>query len=264
MASLDYSGHCAEILAQTSLARTHFDGADLTAPVPSCPGWNLGQLARHLGAAHRWAASVVESRVAQPFPDDCVDSGFAAGGNAAADEWLADGAARLVAALGSISPDARVWTETPDGTPRFWARRMTHETVVHRFDAAATIGTDFDLAPLTAADGLEEWLDFSCLPVVFTLKPQFRELFGPGRGLAFHATDALPGTTADWFVDLGGDAPVWRRGRATAAVTVRGPVRGLLLGFYGRRPEPASAAQVSGDASLLRSWLDCSGFWLQE
>ena len=51
---LSYDRYCAEIVAQTDQLRSHIEGADLTVPVPSCPGWNLGQLLRHLGGGHRW------------------------------------------------------------------------------------------------------------------------------------------------------------------------------------------------------------------
>jgi hypothetical protein len=30
-------------------------GGDLGAPVPSCPGWDVGALAAHLGEVHRWS-----------------------------------------------------------------------------------------------------------------------------------------------------------------------------------------------------------------
>ncbi len=46
------------------------EGADLTVPVPSCPGWNVGQLLRHLGGAQRWAEATVRIRATQPLPDE--------------------------------------------------------------------------------------------------------------------------------------------------------------------------------------------------
>lgn len=50
--TLTYSEYCDAIEAQTDLLRGHLDGADLTTSVPSCPGWNVGQLTRHLGGGH--------------------------------------------------------------------------------------------------------------------------------------------------------------------------------------------------------------------
>ena len=65
---LSYDRYCAEILAQTDQLRSHIEDADLTVPVPSCPGWNVGQLLRHLGGAQRWAEATVRTRATQPLP----------------------------------------------------------------------------------------------------------------------------------------------------------------------------------------------------
>jgi hypothetical protein len=39
MTRLRHDRHCAEIVAQADLVRSTVAGADLTAPVPTCPGW---------------------------------------------------------------------------------------------------------------------------------------------------------------------------------------------------------------------------------
>jgi hypothetical protein len=57
MTELSYERRCDEIVAQTGLLTSTITGADLTVPVPSCPGWNAGQLLRHLGGAQRWATA---------------------------------------------------------------------------------------------------------------------------------------------------------------------------------------------------------------
>jgi hypothetical protein len=62
----DFDRHCAEILAQTSLLVGHLDGADVTVPVPTCPGWNVSQLARHVDGGQRWARDIVTTRAVQP------------------------------------------------------------------------------------------------------------------------------------------------------------------------------------------------------
>jgi hypothetical protein len=48
---LSFDRYRTEIVAQTDLVRSTAAGAEPTAPVPTCPGWNLGQLLRHLGGA---------------------------------------------------------------------------------------------------------------------------------------------------------------------------------------------------------------------
>ena len=58
------------VVAQTYPLRSCIEGADLTVPMPSCPGWNVGQLLRHLGGAQRWAEATVRTRATQPLPDE--------------------------------------------------------------------------------------------------------------------------------------------------------------------------------------------------
>jgi hypothetical protein len=42
-AVLDYDRYCSEIVTQTDLLMSCIEGADLTVPVPSRPGWNGAQ-----------------------------------------------------------------------------------------------------------------------------------------------------------------------------------------------------------------------------
>jgi hypothetical protein len=44
MTDLSFDDYCSEIIVQTGLLESTIKGADLTVPVPSCPGWNVGQL----------------------------------------------------------------------------------------------------------------------------------------------------------------------------------------------------------------------------
>ena len=64
-----FDRHCAEILAQTSLLVGHLDGADVTVPVPTCPGWNVSQLVRHVDGGQRWARDIVATRAVRPPSD---------------------------------------------------------------------------------------------------------------------------------------------------------------------------------------------------
>src|ERR1700691_3662464 len=66
MSLLSYDRYCAEILAQAELLTSVVQGADMTSPVPSCPDWNVGQLLRHLGGVHRWAATIVRTQTTEP------------------------------------------------------------------------------------------------------------------------------------------------------------------------------------------------------
>ena len=54
--------HCSEVVAQTALLTDYIDGADLSRPVPTCPGWNVSQLLRHVDGGLRWVAEIVATR----------------------------------------------------------------------------------------------------------------------------------------------------------------------------------------------------------
>ena len=61
MTDLTLDRYAAEIVAQTEQLTSSIKGADLAAPVPTCAGWSLGDLLRHLGGAHRWAEEIVRT-----------------------------------------------------------------------------------------------------------------------------------------------------------------------------------------------------------
>ncbi|MFH8935611.1 maleylpyruvate isomerase family mycothiol-dependent enzyme [Streptomyces griseosporeus] len=258
--------YCAEILAQTDLLCSLAGDGELTARVPTCPGWNFGQLLRHVGGTHRWADTVVRDRATEPVPDTLVNEVFHYDDKdpAALRDWLADGARRLTDGLVAAGPDARVWTVVPDRPITFWARRMLHETVVHRADAAWTVGVPYTLDAAVARDGFEEWLGFGQVPEAYETEGGQEPLLGPGRGLRFEPSDGpgANGPSTGWFVDLTGDAPTWTRdGGGAAAVTVRGPLSDLLLLVYGRPVR--DRLHVSGDTGLLDLWLERTGFWIE-
>ncbi|MFH8437053.1 maleylpyruvate isomerase N-terminal domain-containing protein [Streptomyces sp. NPDC018007] len=258
MTLLSYDRYCDEILAQTDALRAVLTGADLTATVPTCPDWTLRELAVHVGGAHRWVGEIVRTRAAEDVPEEKVPG--AAGPEdddpAALDAWLAEGAAATVAALREAGPDAEVWAWAWERRTAFWARRMTHETAVHRADAALAARAPYTVAPEVAADTIEEWLRI----VSFAQEngdPEAAELRGGGRSLHLHATDA-PG--AEWLIEFADDRFTWRRAHEKATVALRGSLTDLML-VFNRRLEPTdSRVEVLGDAALLDFWLDRSSF----
>jgi uncharacterized protein (TIGR03083 family) len=249
-----FEHHCTWIVAQTELLVAGMaGGVDLRAPVPSCPGWTLGALLRHIGGGHRWAAEIVRTRATGFLPDGIVrevagdDTGRVPG------DWLLDGAHELAGALAEAGPDAPVWTPFELGGMPFWARRFAHETLMHRADATLAAGTPFEVATDVAVDALDEWMELDAHPIHFDLDPAKRAILGPGRTVALVAADLPAGPDAGWFVDLTGDVNTWRRGTGPAAVAVQAPLRELLLLVYRRRNE--TGLPVTGDDGLLRHWL---------
>ncbi|MBH1937347.1 maleylpyruvate isomerase family mycothiol-dependent enzyme [Streptomyces sp. AV19] len=250
--SSDFERHCEQILSQTDLLLTHVAHAATDTPIPTCPGWNLGNLLRHLAGTHAWATGVVAARALTPVPEDQVND--VAGPDdedpAALAARCAENAGHLAATLREAGPDTTVWTAGPGGTTAFWARRMAHETAVHRADAAFATGARYALDGWAGVDALDEWIGFST-------SPEAPPLRGPGWTLHFSA-----GEGAEWFVDLTGPSPVWRRGGGDAAVSVRGGATDLLLLMYGR-PVPEGRVEVRGDGELFARWRAGAAFWLE-
>ena len=249
---MDFERHCTEIVTQTERLVADVAGADLRRPVPSCPGWTLGMLLRHIGGGHRWAAETVRVR-----PDDWLDDailrkveGDDTGGVPA--EWLLAGAHELADTLRDAGPDLEIFAPFDYDRTAFWARRFANETVMHRADACLAAGVPFVVDPTMAVESIDEWMELDVHPLHFELTPEKREVLGPGRTIALQAPEGA------WFVDLTGDVITWRRGAAEAAVTVQGTVTDLLLLIYGRiAPE---AVEVTGDTALLDLWLRRSTF----
>lgn len=256
---LSHGRYCAEIRTQSRRLAEDLAGGDLTAPVPSCPEWNVGQAVRHLGGGLRWAATLVSTRAEAP-PDDADFrdlAPYAAEDPAVLAPWITESGELLASALEDSGPDAVVWTPFPEqtgGRASFFARRFTHEAVIHRADAALPLGKRFALDPEVAVDGIDEWMELGSLPFHFEVHPQMRELLGPGRTVHLHATDTDPALNAEWVLDLTGETISWRRAHEKSAVAVRGPVTDLLLMIY-RRRAPTELA-VLGDAALLEFWLE--------
>jgi uncharacterized protein (TIGR03083 family) len=259
MSLLSYEHYCSEIVTQTGLLTAGIQGADLTAPVPSCPGWDAGQLLRHLGGAHRWATAVVRSR--EPVQEQFRDFPGSVGEDpAAVGTWLAEGAAQLAATLREAGPGVPMWTPVTGGNSNFYARRFTHETLIHRADAMLALGEAFTAGPEIALDNINEWMELGSLAMHFEVHPWMRELLGPGRTLHFHATDTEPEASAEWIVDLTGDAITWRHAHEKAAVAIRGPLTDLMLIIYKRRPARGDGIEVLGDSRLLDFWLERVSF----
>lgn len=257
MAILSYAQRLDTGVAQTALLVSGVAEADLSVPVPACPGWTLNQLLRHVGYAHRWIEQLVRERILDADRSlSMAHSVDTYAGETAAEllPWLTEGAGLLAAAMREVSPDEPIAMLFPDEPgPRFWARRMAHETWVHRHDAFEALGLPFSVDPMVAADGLWEWMNVG-LRIVHLRRPEFAELLGAGHTLVFEATDV----DASWHVDLTGSAPVAREGEGSGAVTVRGRAADLVLTLYRRRGP--DGLEVSGDSALLKEFLSRARF----
>ncbi|MGH3794213.1 MAG: maleylpyruvate isomerase family mycothiol-dependent enzyme [Pseudonocardiaceae bacterium] len=260
MAQLGDDRYLESLTAQSAQFAGALRGADLQQRVPTCPEWTLYRLTEHLGQAHRFATEIVARRAtalvdpggpaAAPPPDD----------PAALGDWLCDGAAALADAVRETGPQTPVWTWADEQPARFWARRMAHETAVHRADAELARGRDFALDPDLAADAISEWLELVCSPKALEVRPELAELRGDDQLLHMHSTDAGLGEAGEWIVRRTPSGPVWEHGHSKGDVAVRGAVVDLLLVMMRRVPLSDADVQVLGDSAVLEHWLDHTRF----
>jgi uncharacterized protein (TIGR03083 family) len=265
MTLLAHDRYCDEVACQVGRLRDVLtSGADPAATVPTCPDWSLEDLVRHVGQALRWSGLLVRTRADEDVPVDRVpgaEGPGARGDVAALDAWLGESGEVVVAALREAGPDAHAWSWAGDHTAGFWARRMTHELVVHGADAALAAGRRFEaVAPEVAADAVDEWLQI--VQFVQRVLPDgpAKELRAAGSSIHLHATDTPAELDAEWFIELPDEGVAWRRGHERADVALRGPLTDVLLAFYRRLPLDTPGLEVLGDRKLLEFWLEKATF----
>jgi len=126
------------------------ESRSLAARVPACPGWDVRQLALHVGETYDWV------RAALRGTDEPADAVPPVLGDADVPSYLAGTADALLSTLRSIDPGQPCWTMAPPGNAAFWLRRMVHETTMHRWDAQSAHGRTNAIPSDVAYDGVFE------------------------------------------------------------------------------------------------------------
>ncbi|TMK82992.1 MAG: hypothetical protein E6G57_16490, partial [Actinobacteria bacterium] len=154
--------------------------------------------------------------------------------------WLVQIGGFLVNELKAASADTKVWTWNPaDQSAAFAARRMAHETAVHRFDAQMAIGKPEPIEPALAADGIEE---------IFVMVDAWPES-GRGEGQTLHLHSA---EGDEWLIAMNPDGLDIKREHAKGDLALRGAVSDLELVLYDR--PPIGDVERFGDESVLDAW----------
>ncbi|MEV0650716.1 maleylpyruvate isomerase family mycothiol-dependent enzyme [Phytomonospora sp. NPDC050363] len=236
----------AEIPVQTAGFLALAESADFDRRVPSCPEWTHGDLVRHVG---RMQSIVIDAILAatgaqagEPLtaPDDVPEAELIA--------WVHEVCARLTVVIETSPADATVENFGLEESVVWWSRRVLQDVVIHRADAAQTVGEPYELDTEIAVDGVDELLD-----VLATVRGigGLVELRGSGV-IHLHATD----TEAEWLVELNEKGFTWKRGHDKGEVALRGPLTEILLALYRRQSLDDGKLEVLGDAELLDFWLD--------
>jgi uncharacterized protein (TIGR03083 family) len=245
--------YAAEFLEQNRAFGKVIRGGEPSTPVPTCPGWSLDQLFRHVGRGDRWAAQIVAERVDHPLDPRAVENGKPPPDPDEALSWLHGGAQRLIDAVEQTGVETPVWTFLGPRPAYWWVRRRLHEATVHRADAALALGLDYALAPELAADGIGEWLERvasqagggeASLPLQ------------DGRILQLRATDPGVGVGGRWTIRSDAGRISWSHGEDNGTAALRGDAVDLLLALLRRVRVDDTDIALSGDAAVWQTWLD--------
>ncbi|WP_019925311.1 maleylpyruvate isomerase family mycothiol-dependent enzyme [Nocardia sp. BMG111209] len=142
---------------------------DLELPVPTCPGWTLGDVVAHVAGANRWMTTCVsagltaQERILPPGP---ADRGELL-------RWSDESLEELLSALEATPPDHPVWTPIRGPFPSVWWRRKAAlEVAIHRTDAENAAGADRTVIDARLAlDGIDEYAE-EFLPLMLHAVPQ--------------------------------------------------------------------------------------------
>jgi uncharacterized protein (TIGR03083 family) len=206
--------------------------------VPTCGDWTIADLARHVWGVYSKVALFVSTRATtRPDTMPSMPEGDPV-------DLLETQLNELVVALEEAEADTPIWTwvfDAPEGAI-FWARRMAHESAVHRFDAQNAHGIRQPIDAELAADGIDELVDI-IVPRVYGRD----KVEGPTGTIALRS---LVGN--EWLLEFrpGGVRRVELIESPHATVT--GTDSALLLAAYGR--VPWSSLDLSGDELLLDKW----------
>lgn len=224
------------------LTRSAQDDGSLSARVPSCPGWDIGELVRHTALLYLQKAEVIRTGVKPTgrwIPEDVLALDPAA--------QLELGYARLTGEFDSHQPSDPAESWMPDDqTVGFWIRRLTHETAIHRYDLETAVGDVQPVDAELAIDGIDE---------VLTVMVQ--------RGRSMRGSEPNPeGVTGSvvlenggksWFVGLlPHDIEVAREAGDAPDAVISGEPSDVLLWLWGRGALPAEMVQQPAAAELRR------------
>ena len=224
---------------------------DLSAPVPSCPGWTVDDLVGHVALVYLHKVQAMRhGSWPKPWPPE------ASGEKSLA--LLERGYLELVTEFAE-RPDGQscpTWYE-PDQTVGFWVRRMAQETVIHRVDAELAAG--FPVSPIPAEladDGIAEVLEV----FLSYATRQWPEDFGDLLRANGNQAVLVSAGGARWLVRLDhGSVEIAHDTAGQAVAQVSGAPHDVLLWLWRRVGD--SAVRVEGDTAAvarLRAMLEAA------
>jgi uncharacterized protein (TIGR03083 family) len=224
--------------------------AGLTPAVPTCPGWTVADLTRHVGQVYLHKTLAMRQG---GEPDEWPPKELAEEEPLALLERTYAGLRAEFAARSPQEPSG-TWYG-PDQTVGFWIRRMAQETVIHRIDAELAAGRP--VAPVPddlAVDGIDELLKVFVAYGVVAWADYFTDALAasPGRTYVVRTDGAA------WRVRTGPGSFTVEDGDGAADVTVSGPPTAVLRWVWNREaPGELSGVTVEGTAEAVAELRRC-------
>lgn len=230
--------------------RAVVDRTDPSTPVPTCPGWTLKELGRHVAMVYLHKVECIRSgREPTPWPPASVATDPLLG-------LLDRSYASLIAEFSARNPDdpAFTWYD-PDQSVGFWIRRMAQETLIHRIDAE--LSADESVGPIDrdlAEDGIDELLVAFVGFGMAGWPEAFSEALGPTDHLRISVRTPGRSWAADWNVV---QPQVSEPADGDAAVTIEGQADQVVRWLW-NRGGTVSAGGGAADVERLQRILSIS------
>lgn len=212
--------------------------------VPSCPGWNTADLAKHMAHVYLHQAFVVETgskaenkEHLAPYPrtEDYL-------------EFMTWGFEAITKALEVSRPERKTWSwHHSDFSVDFWFRRMAHETLIHRIDAELAVGSVTPINAALALDGVDEVLDF--LPLLGSWPEAPNVDFGIVSIIA-STNDGVKVWDVN-FTDQAATVVVADEANAAARIVISGDAEAMDLFLWGRIDSSDSRIMLTGEGEEI-------------
>jgi uncharacterized protein (TIGR03083 family) len=216
---------------------------NLDRTVPTCPEWTVADLVGHMGSVYGWVSGILAGAGEPPsggFPEPPSD-------HDALLPWFGEVRDQLVADLAAHRTDDPAWAFVSSAPQNagWWCRRQALESAVHRFDAQSSVRRPDPLAPVLAAEGIDEYLTG-----LLTRMARRGSLEGMTGTFHAHTTD----TDGEWVLDFDAEGLAVRREHAKADTAVRGPASGLYLWMLNRQAVEEAGLDVFGNRAVVDAW----------
>ncbi|MGB3736801.1 MAG: maleylpyruvate isomerase family mycothiol-dependent enzyme [Ilumatobacter sp.] len=218
-------------------------------PIPSCPDWNLGDLADHMADGWTFWSRVVADGITDRGELQTIEVPTGLTGDLLID-WLGASHNALYSALADAAPDQPAWSWAGSKLDVSWVRRrMVHESAVHLWDLANAVDDPYEIPTNIAADGIDEFL------MHFMGHRRGEGEMKVGGTVHLHCTDTTEADTAggEWYISAVKEPScTFTREHRKGDAAIRGRAHDLQLWLWRRNGFRPDEVEVIGNDVVAR------------